>query len=71
MNEKYCPLLLLVNKAEIRGKSTCLESDCAFWNDDMQACSIKALGRMATYWMLNDSRDRMTPEERKLSGGEK
>ncbi len=55
---KYCPVPGAVTRY-------CTEEKCAWWNSDMQACSIAALGRMATYWMLNDSRDRMTPEERR------
>ena len=60
--KKFCPFLMMVPEFM---NSDCEREKCAWWNADMQACSVAALGRMATYWMLNDSRDRMTPEERR------
>ena len=54
-NSKMCPIL--TGEGQPVG---CWGEQCAWWNDDMGACSLKALGRMATYWMLNDSRDRGT-----------
>jgi len=59
---KYCPMPSSEAGVVI---AYCVKEKCAWWNADMQACSIAALGRMATYWMLNDSHDRMTPAERR------
>lgn len=61
---KLCPLLTMTEPNQ--RNAGCVDEDCAWWNSQMGACSIKALGEMATYWILNDSRDRMTPEERAL-----
>lgn len=63
-SNKVCPLFTMTEPNQrLVG---CFGDECAWWSADIQGCSLATLAHMASYWMLNDSRDRMPREERSL-----